>query len=580
MSQAASLPMSASAASTRETSPAELDQAIAAVKAKAREFAGLGPNERKQLLLACLPTLLEVAEGWVRAGCEAKGIPVDEPLGGEEWLAGPMATVRNVRLLIESLTSIAATGKPAFGRRVYTRSDGRVEVEVFPPSAKEAVMFGGFTSRIRLQEGIDANKAREIQASFYSKRNPEGGVSLILGAGNVSSIPPMDAFSKMFVEGNVCVIKMNPVNEWVGPFLERGLRPLIERDYLRIVYGGAEVGAYLSEHADIDDIHITGSDRTHDLIVWGPPGEERERRIRNKDPLLKKTITSELGNVSPIAVVPGDYSDEELDFIARNLATMVTNNASFNCNAGKMLITATGWPQREKLVSLVAKALASAPTRKAYYPGAFDRYAALTDGRDRVERVGDAKQGELPWTLIRDVDSSNPNEKLFRTEPFCAILSETTLGSNDPAAFLTEVTKFCNEVMWGTLNATIIIHPRTEADPEVAKALDRAVTDLRYGAVTINHWPGIVYGFVTPPWGGHPSASLEDIQSGLGFVHNTYMIEGIEKSITRGPLVVKPKPAWFFDNKKTHLLGPKLVAFEANPSWFKVPAVALTALGG
>lgn len=580
MSQAASLPMSASAESTRQSSPAELDQAVAAVKAKAREFAKLGPNERKQLLLACLPTLLEVAEGWVRAGCEAKGIPFDGPLGGEEWLAGPMATVRNVRLLIESLTSIAQIGKPAFGRRVHHRSDGRIEVEVFPPSAKESVMFGGFSSRVLFQEGFDERKARESQASFYSKRDPEGGVSLILGAGNVSSIPPMDAFSKMFVDGNVCVIKMNPVNEWVGPFLERGLRPLIERDYLRIVYGGAEAGAYLCDHAEIDDIHITGSDRTHDLIVWGPPGEERERRIANKDPLLKKTITSELGNVSPIAIVPGDYSDEELDFIARNVATMVTNNASFNCNAGKMLITATGWSQREKLVSLIAKALASAPTRKAYYPGAHDRYETLVAGRDRVERIGEAKPHELPWTLIRDVDSSDPNEKLFRVEPFCAILSETSLGPNDPAAFLAEVTRFCNDVMWGTLNATIVIHPRTEADPQVKQALDRAVTDLRYGAVTINHWPGIVYGFVTPPWGGHPSATLDDIQSGLGFVHNTFMLEGIEKSVTRGPLVVKPKPAWFFDNKKTHLLGPKLVAFEANPSWFKVPGVALTALGG
>src|SRR5690606_8324168 len=138
----------------------------------------------------------------------------------------------------------------------------------------------------------------------------------------------------------------------------------------------------------------------------------------------------------------------------------------------------------------------------------------------------------------------------------------------------------CNEVIWVTLNATNILHPRTEADPQVAPALDKGITEHRYCPVTINHWPSNDYGFVTLPSCGHPSATLEDIQSGLGFVHNTYMIEGIEKSITRGPLVVKPKPAWFFDNKKTHLLGPKLVAFEANPSWFKVPGVALTALGG
>jgi len=47
-----------------------------------------------------------------------------------------------------------------------------------------------------------------------------------------------------------------------------------------VVYGGAEVGRFLVYHPQVDDVHITGSDLTHDLIVWGPPGAERERRKR------------------------------------------------------------------------------------------------------------------------------------------------------------------------------------------------------------------------------------------------------------------------------------------------------------
>ena len=50
---------------------------------------------------------------------------------------------------------------------------------------------------------------------------------MVLGGGNVNSIPPTDCIYKMFVEGNVCILKMNPVNEWVGPFLEQALAPLI-----------------------------------------------------------------------------------------------------------------------------------------------------------------------------------------------------------------------------------------------------------------------------------------------------------------------------------------------------------------
>src|SRR5690606_7783916 len=126
------------------------------------------------------------------------------------------------------------------------------------------------------------------------KRDPDGGVALILGAGNVSSIPPMDVFTKMFIEGFVCVVKMNPVNEWAGPILERALAPLVERGFLRFVYGGGDVGTYLVEHPGVHDVHITGSDKTHDLIVWGPPGPERERRKKANDPILKKPISSEL----------------------------------------------------------------------------------------------------------------------------------------------------------------------------------------------------------------------------------------------------------------------------------------------
>ena len=109
---------------------------------------------------------------------------------------------------------------------------------------------------------------------------------------------------------------------------------------------------------------------------------------------------------------------------------------------------------------------------------------------------------------------------------------------------------------------------------------DRAVVDLRYGTVAINHWPAVVYGTVSPAWGGHPSATLEDVQSGIGWVHNTYLLEGIEKSVLRGPLTMFPKPAWFGDNKKVAAIGKKLLRFEHSPGWMKVPSIAITAMQG
>ncbi len=573
---AVSTSTSAGAKSAATTDRTHLDQAVAVLREHAREFARLAPTAKVQLLRACIPRVVDLAPEWVATGCHVKGMPAE--LSAEEWLAGPMTTVRMLRLLAESLEEITRVGKPSFGRGARTRSDGRLEVDVFPSSNIDKVTFNGFHGYVLMQKGVDRAEARRRQASFYDKRNPEGGVALVLGAGNVSSIPPMDAFTKMFIEGYVCLVKMNPVNEWVGPILERALAPLVDRGFLRIVYGGGDVGKYLCEHKDIADVHITGSDATHDLIVWGPPGPERDRRKKANDPLLKVPISSELGNVSPVAIVPSLYSEDELLFQAKNVCTMITNNASFNCNAAKMLITSARWPQREKFIGLVKKCLAEVPARKAYYPGAQDRYAKLTAGRDRVEKIGSAGPDALPWTIIRDVDSSKQDETLFRTEPFCGLLSETTLPAAEPAEFLTQATAFMNDTLWGTLNACIVIHPRDEAKSDVAAALDRAIVELRYGTVAINHWPAIVYGSVTLPWGGHPSATLADIQSGIGWVHNTYMLEGMDKTVVRGPLVVKPKPAWFYDNKNTRGLGPKLVAMESDPSWLRLPGILLGAL--
>src|SRR5207302_894056 len=153
-------------------------------------------------------------------------------------------------------------------------------------------------------------------------------------------------------------------------------------------------------------------------------------------------ITSELGNVSPVAIVPGEYTAAELAFQARSVASMVVNNGSFNCNAGKVLITGKGWAQREAFLGLVRRCLAEIPTRKAYYPGAFDRYETLLKGRERVEKFGAPTADALAWAFVPGLDAANGDERLFDVEPFCGILSETSIGSADPVEFLGAATGF------------------------------------------------------------------------------------------------------------------------------------------
>lgn len=559
----------------------ELDQILQKVKEGSKVFAKLPIAERIALVAEIRRRYGEVIDDAVRAGCEAKGLDFDAEESGEEWLAHGLAVMRGLRLIEQSLRDIEKYGAPKLPANAVRRlPDGRTAVRVFPASGIDSATFAGIVADVWMEEGITPENLHEHQASFYRSPDHEGKVVLVLGAGNVPSIPALDVTTKMFNEGKACILKMNPVNAYIGPFIEKAFAPAIEKGWFAVVYGGAEEGAHLVEHELVDEIHITGSDKTHDLLVWGPPGPERAERMARNEPLLKKEIGSELGNVSPVIVVPGPWRDSEIAYHGFNIAGMVTNNASFNCNAAKLLVQSSGWRGRDQLLKAVEDALTKARPRKAYYPGAHERFKAFTEGRKNLKLVGEAREDELPWALISDLDATDPNERCFTTEAWCAVLGETTLPEEDPIAFLEKAVEFVNERVWGTLCVTLLIHSETLADPLFKRALDAAIRKLRYGTVAINLWPASVFVIGTTPWGAHPSSTLTDIQSGKGWVHNSFMLEGIEKVVVTAPHKQFPKPLWFPGHRTAGTVARKVTELEKNPSWGQVVGIALKALRG
>src|SRR6266404_7065277 len=147
--------IAASASKNAVSSPAALDQSVAAVAQRKRDFARLPVADKVALLRATAPLLNAVSPDWVAAACRAKGIALDSPTAGEEWLAGPAPSARNVRLLIDSLLQIGRQGRPSLGRKVRTRPDGRVEVEVLPVGGWDTTLYRGLSCWVRLQPGID-----------------------------------------------------------------------------------------------------------------------------------------------------------------------------------------------------------------------------------------------------------------------------------------------------------------------------------------------------------------------------------------------------------------------------------------
>jgi acyl-CoA reductase-like NAD-dependent aldehyde dehydrogenase len=555
----------------------ELDAVVAGLQQRAAEWLELPLGRKIRMAESALRGSLRVADRQVAAAVEAKGLPADSPLAGEDWFAGPYIQVRTLRLLIETLRRVERYGEvrvPA--GLVRERPDGQVAVRVFPDDLLDGLLYRGFTADVWMEQAVTRHNLAEHVGLAQRRTDVSPGVALVLGAGNVASIPTLDAVYKLYAEGRATLLKLNPVNEYLGPLIEEAFAELIAAGFLQLTYGGAAVGSYLCHHDGVDEVHITGSERTHDLIVFGS-GEEGAARKRDNRPLLRKPITSELGNVSPIIVVPGEWSDSDIQFHAENLATQMTQNGGFNCNAAKVIVTHRDWPQRRQLLGRLRKVLTRLPARPAYYPGAEERYERFIAAYPDAEPLGVRRPGVLPPTLAAGVHPGDAGPA-FREESFCSFTVETALAGSDTDGFVRAAVDFCNERLHGTLNAGLVVQPRVRR--ALGGTIERAIEELRYGSVAVNHWPAMSYGLGSTPWGGTPGQPLNDVQSGRGFVHNTWLFDRPQKSVIEGPFRVVPKPAWFVTHTNAAAVGRELTRLEADRNPMRLPAILWNAFRG
>ena len=259
----------AAKAQTSESKLQTLETSLERLDAGKKRLAKLPVGERISLLEQCILSIANVAQDWTEAACQAKGIPSKSPARAEEILAGPVATLRQLQLFLTTMRHIHRRGAPPIPKLVDHPSGKRLGAVVTPTSGLfDPLCFINFTATTWLNEGITRDNIRQHLAPAYEGLG-RTGLSVVLGAGNVSSISLTDALTKFCVENRAVLIKMNPVNEYLGPIFERALSPLIENDMLRIVTGDAELAAKAMHDSRVDDVHITGSGRTHDAICWG-----------------------------------------------------------------------------------------------------------------------------------------------------------------------------------------------------------------------------------------------------------------------------------------------------------------------
>ncbi|WP_433593849.1 aldehyde dehydrogenase family protein [Nocardia sp. CA-145437] len=562
------------------TVTATADAAVAALRNGEIQWARTSLSARRVLLDEIHANTARFAQEWVDAAARIKQLSPDSPLLGEEWVSGPYSLLTATTALAESLLALEEGRSPVDGYPVHAAPGGRTAVDVFPHGLFDTLLLNGFRAEVWSRPGVDAETVRARAGLGQLTPTATGGVGVVLGAGNIFSIAPLDVLYQLYAYNRVVVLKLNPITDPLLPVFAKIFAPLVERGFLRLITGGPDIGAALVHHSNVSAVHMTGSAVTHDAIVFGS-GVEAMRNRAAGTPLLTKPITSELGGVSPTIVVPGRWSAADLRYQAEHLATQRLHNNGYNCVAAQVAVIPADWPQKDRFLDELRAAIERAPRRSDYYPGSADRVADACAAYPQAQRIG-------ARVLIEGL-APERDEPALHTEYFAPVLGVIELPGG-PAEFLDHAVQVCNAEIEGTLGVNLIAHPATMR--ELGDRFDAAVAALRYGTVAVNAWTGLGYLTARATWGAFPGHTIADIQSGIGVVHNGLLIADPERTVVRGPFrpaprsvlngefTLSPKPPWFVTNRTGATTLRRLTGFAHKPGFAALPGIFASALRG
>ena len=506
----------------------------------------VSPDERAELAMRTAQSIGCEAGAWVLAAVAMKSVGPDGQdactdrlrpvLQAEECATGPIATLRLLFLTAQALRSIGKTGVPevSVGPRM-THGQNQIHESPFgSPSSFVAVdvlpvrrlydptIFRGYRATVRCANTGSVETFMKLWQEECQQRPVSEGVAVVLGAGNVTGLAAADAVSQIFEHGRAVLLKLHPVQSSLAPVFRAALKPLVEAGLLSVVVGGAALVTDAISAQEVTAMHLTGGEETFRNVVSS-----------NKKKLLTKSITCELGNVTPWVIVPGNYSEKDLFFQADQIAASIANNSSFNCIATKVVLTSRSWPQRQQFLGRIEQRLESLPTRPVWYPGAVDLHQTAT---------GDSvSNGCLQPKLFRDVHrESHPH--WFAREWFIPSAVETTVEGESIEDFCVAVSQIVHDLP-GNLAASVT-RPDGMATHDESR-VELLIEHMRYGVVAVNTWSALAYAVANVPWGGFPGGTIESPESGLGYVHNPCFLPLVHNTILRAPLRVWPMPPWF-----------------------------------
>ena len=529
----------------------DIDRFITTLRTKSKEFNSISNVQLASMLEETISNIKEVAFFWATICSDNKGT-TKTPAEGEEWLGGPFASVLATQYYIKSLTN-----DDDLVEKKYNSEEN--SYKVFPNSFTERITFPFIDAKVIFNKSMsfeDINKYR----GFSKRYDIDPSITLVLGAGNFSSIPYLDVLYHLITRKSVILLKLNPVNEYLKPVFEKVFQSFIERGYIIVTTGNIDESKYMANHPGINHIHLTGSDKTFEDIVYGRELTEKERKSKSLSKINNKPITSELGNVTPIIIHPGKWSTSDIKYQARKIVTAKLNNNGFNCIAAQVVVLPDGWGQTETLIKFVKHYMSKAKERKAYYPESIERLEKLEKDKG-YERVN-ALSCVTPH-LTREIKAYS---KFEIDEVWSSTIYFKKIEYTSVEDFANKAIDYCNDELWGNLGVSVIIK---DHDRKFNNHITNLYVDnLNYGTVAINEWAAIGYIIPQLPWGGFPGNRDNDIQSGQSVVHNSMLFESPLKGVVNTKFRISRliDPPWFVTNKKARRLFRNLTYYQINNS--------------
>ena len=528
-----------------------------------RSIWGSLPLERKKTYLQTLVSRLSDLDHrrWGEQSALIQGYSLESIWGQQsassETLINILVMKNTLKALIQTYDALIKTQSPptltplaSHPPRAHQTQE-RTAYRVFPRHWKDRLSINGM-AKLKAEVWTTASPK-----NMYKTPTPQPEVCLVLGAGNQTFLAFGDLIYKMFVEGHLCVLKHHPLRSFSHPFLCDLFKELIDDGFFFALQTDLQTSQWLCDHPLVDSVHMTGGKANHDAIVWGKTQEEQAENRQRQTPRLSKPMTSELGCVTPWVVVPGtSWTQTHLHHQVGHLLTGVIGQASCNCLAPKVLVIDQDWPQAEAFIDHIRDTLGKCRLPPPYYPATAQRYHRFiehyqdqkqSNGQPVLELieseaipphadVDDSLKKPLPWLLIHLDQDSDPYA--LQNEAFAPVLAIYRMKTaNQAARFLHQTTSFLNQEVWGTLSCTLIVHPDLEKQKETQTALNSALEHLDYGSIAINAWTSLVYALESCTWGGSPNEQIDQIESGIGFVRNTLMMNEVDRCILRAPFI-------------------------------------------